>query len=128
MASDDLIIEVAGSSSLAQPARQALEECMKTYGEDVLREAGRLEASLHVGGGDPMITNSMIQEANLLGRRGHIQRRTPKSKHTFQLVSYAAAVVAGVFAGDIEKATGAIGFAVSATVGIVAFFLGRNDG
>ncbi|MGW1882791.1 hypothetical protein [Streptomyces sp. NPDC001970] len=128
MASDDLTIEVSGSSSLADPARQALEECMKAYGEDVLREASRLEESLHVGSGAPMITNSMIQEANLLGRRGHIQRRVPKLKHTMQLVSYAAAVVAGVFAGDLDKATGSIGFAVSATIGIAAFVLGRNDG
>jgi hypothetical protein len=128
VASDDLTIEVAGSSSLAPPARQALEECMKAYGEDVLREAGRLEASLHVGGGAPMITNSMVQEADLLGRRGHIQRPTPKFKHAMQLVSYAAAVVAGVFAGSMDTATGSIGFAVSATTGIIAFFLGRNDG
>lgn len=128
MASDDLTIEVAGSSSLAHPARQALEECLQAYGEDVLREAGRLEESLRVGTGAPMITNSMIQEANLLGRRGHIQRRIPKMKHAMQLVSYAAAVVAGVFAGNMDTATGSIGFAVSATSGIVAFFLGRNDG
>ncbi|MFC8282730.1 hypothetical protein [Streptomyces cyaneofuscatus] len=75
-----------------------------------------------------MITNSMIQEANLLGRRGHIQRRIPKMKHAMQLVSYAAAVIAGVFAGKMDTATGSIGFAVSATSGIVAFFLGRSDG
>ncbi|MBE9498332.1 hypothetical protein IHE61_05590 [Streptomyces sp. GKU 257-1] len=75
-----------------------------------------------------MITNSMIQEANLLGRRGHIQRRVPKTKHVMQLISYAAAVVAGVFAGNMDTAIGSVGFALSATAGIAAFFLGRNDG
>lgn len=100
---------------------------MKVYGEDVLREAGRLEASLHVGGGDPMITNSMVQEADIRGRRGQIQRPTPKFKHAMQLVSYAAAVVAGVFASNMDDAAGSIGFAISAPVGIIAFFLGRND-
>ncbi|MEV4189956.1 hypothetical protein [Streptomyces toxytricini] len=128
MASDDLTVEVAGSSSLAAPAKQALEECIKAFGDDVLREAGRLEASQHVGSGAPMITNSMIEEATLLGRRGHIAPRTPKLRHFLQVVSYASAVIAGVFAGKMDTAWGSIGFAVSAVVGIAAFFWGRSDG
>lgn len=128
VASDDLIVEVEGSSSLAPPAKLALEECVRQYGEDVLREAGRLEASMHVGGGAPMITNSMVQEANLLGRRGHIQRRVSRFKIFMQSVSYVAAVVAGIFAGDITTATGALGFVASAVIGTGAFYLGRNDG
>ncbi|GAA4857068.1 hypothetical protein [Kitasatospora terrestris] len=126
MASDDLTIEVPGSSSLAQPAREALEACLVEYGSDVLREAGRLEATMHVGPGAAMITNSMIQEANLLGRRGHIQPRTSKFKHFLTVTTYVAAAVGGAFAGNLNTPVGSIGFAASVIVGILALLAGRE--
>ncbi|MBQ0984929.1 hypothetical protein KBZ10_10450 [Streptomyces sp. F63] len=126
MASDDLDIQVAGSSSLVPDARQALEACVQRYGEDVLREAERIEASVHLGPGAPMVTSSMIQEADLVGRRGHIQPRVSKWKTSISVVPYIAAAMAGVFGENIGTPTGSIGFTASVLIGIFTFLAGRR--
>ncbi|WP_435057544.1 hypothetical protein [Streptomyces sp. bgisy060] len=126
MASDDLNIEVPGSGALPPDARAELEKCLKEFGVEIYGEASRLEAGLHIGSGPPVITSSFIQEAFLYGKRGHIQRPIPTSRHIFDGVSYAAAVVAGVFAGKLDTPTGSIGFAASLGIGVIAYFWGHK--
>ena len=128
VASDDLTIEVPGSGGLPPDARTELEICLKEFGIDVFDEANRLEVSFHIGSGPPVLTSSLIREAYLSGRRGHIQRPVPKMKHVTDVISYAAAAVAGVFAGKLDTPVGSIGFASSLVIGIVAYLAGRNNG
>ncbi|MEW1759930.1 hypothetical protein AB0393_25925 [Streptomyces cyaneofuscatus] len=126
MASDDLDIEVPGSGALPPDARRELEICLKEFGSDVYDEANRLEVSFHIGSGPPVVTSSLIREAYLYSKRGHIQPRVPFSRHIFDAVSYAAAAVAGVFAGRIDTPTGSIGFAASLGIGLIAYLIGRK--
>ncbi|WP_405891399.1 hypothetical protein OG612_06375 [Streptomyces sp. NBC_01527] len=126
MASDDLDIEVPGSGALPPDARAELEMCLKEFGIDVYDEANRLEVSFHIGSGPPVVTSSLIREAFLYCKRGHIQRPVPASRHFFDAVSYAAAIVAGVFAGKLGTPTGSIGFAASLVIGVIAYFVGRK--
>jgi hypothetical protein len=126
VASDDLGIEVPGSGALPPDARTELELCLAEFGVDVFDEANRLEVSFHIGSGPPIVTSSHVREAFLYCKRGHIQRPIPASKHFLDAISYAAAVVAGVFAGKLETRTGSIGFAASLVIGVVAYFVGRK--
>jgi len=126
VASDDLNIEVPGSGGLPPDARAELEISLKEFGTDVFDEANRLEVSFHIGSGPPVLTSSLVREAYLSGRRGHIQRPIPASKHVMDVVSYAAAAVAGVFAGRLSTPVGSIGFAASLVIGIVAYLAGRK--
>lgn len=107
-------------------ARTELEVCLKEFGADVYGEANRLEVSFHIGSGPPVLTSSLVREAYLSGRRGHIQRPVPPRKHIMDVLSYAAAAVAGVFAGKINTQVGSIGFAASLIIGIVAYLAGRK--
>ncbi|MGW4290225.1 hypothetical protein ACWEIK_25200 [Streptomyces sp. NPDC004673] len=126
MASDDITIEVSGSGALPRDARTELEITLKEFGVDVVDEANRLEVNFHIGSGPPVLTSSLIREAYLSGRRGHIQRPVPKMKYVTDVVSYAAAAVAGVFAGKLDTPVGSIGFAASLVIGIVAYLVGRK--
>ncbi|MCD9593533.1 hypothetical protein [Streptomyces sp. 8ZJF_21] len=126
MASDDLDIAVPGSGALPPDARAELEICLREFGTDVYDEANRLEVSFHIGSGPPIVTSSLIREAYLYCKRGHIQRPVPVSKHFFDAISYAAAAVAGVFAGRLDTPTGSIGFAASLGIGVIAYFVGRK--
>ncbi|MFD3502389.1 hypothetical protein [Streptomyces sp. NPDC058678] len=126
MASDDLNIEVPGSGALPPDARSELEICLKEFGIDVFDEANRLEVSFHIGSGPPVITSSLVREAYLSGRRGHIQRPVSVMKHLTDVISYAAAAVAGVFAGKLDTPVGSIGFAASVLIGIIAYLAGRK--
>ncbi|MFH9665928.1 hypothetical protein ACH4LQ_11735 [Streptomyces globisporus] len=126
MASDDLNIEVPGSGTLPADARTELEICLKEFGVDVFDEANRLEDSFHIGSGPPVVTSSLIREAFLYSKRGHIQRPVSSSRHFLDVVSYAAAAVAGVFAGKLDTPTGSIGFAASLVIGVIAYLVGRK--
>ena len=126
MASDDLNIEVPGSGALPPDARAELEISLKEFGIDVFDEANRLEVNFHIGSGPPVLTSSLVREAYLSGRRGHIQRPVPKMKYLTDIISYASAAVAGIFAGKLDTQLGSIGFAASLIIGIVAYLAGRK--
>jgi len=63
--------------ALKGPALTAFDEAVERYRADLFAEASRLEAALNSAGRAPEITSSMVQDADLLMRRGYAKR--PKS-------------------------------------------------
>jgi len=91
-----------GGEMLNPQAQAALTEATGRYAADLLAEAGRLEAVVNTSGGSPELTSSMIQDADLLLRRGYWK---PKKTWGIQAAQISAAVggFATGFLSDAEK-------------------------
>lgn len=80
---------------------QALAEYQKAvarYSEDLLSEAGRLEATSHTSAGNPEITSSMVRDADLLMRRGYLRPRKSRLLILAQVVSTVFGFLTGLLA------------------------------
>jgi hypothetical protein len=86
---------------LNEPAKNQLLSSCRRYIEELLREAGRLEADQNTTGGDPEITSSMINHAETVLRRAFVR---PK-KLPWIIACQIGAVVFSLLAGlllDLE--------------------------
>lgn len=72
------------------------------YVDDIVKEAGRLEAGAHSAAGDPEITSSMLADADLLLRRGYRRPRRRKLMTCAKIFSPVGGVLTGLLA-DFEK-------------------------
>lgn len=97
-----LSITTRQNLSLNAPAEGAVKVAVEKFTEDLLAEAGRLEAALNSSGANPEITSSMIQDAALLLRRGYAKPRKHWGTKVAQVVSAVGGVVTGLLA-DTEK-------------------------
>lgn len=118
----ELTIPDAATQYLNDQAKMTAKECVKGYADDVLKEAGRLEAAARSAGGGPEITSSMIKDADLLLRRGYRQRPRKPWLITAQVIAPIGGVVTG-FLGqtDFLKKPGLLGpFIAVLTITIAA--------
>jgi hypothetical protein len=93
------------------------------YGDDVLREAQRLEASQRATRGEPEITSTMISDADTLLRRAYVRPQRPPSTIALVVISYVGAIGAGVGATGLDAVWGQTLFLASAVGGIVSMAL-----
>lgn len=97
----DITIPDHAVKYLNAPAATKLKALVEAYCNDLLKEASRLEANIKTSSGDPEFTSSMIQDADLLLRRGYSR---PKQGRLFvgaQIVAPASGIVTG-FLADSE--------------------------
>jgi hypothetical protein len=74
---------------LNEPAKSRLRAAVEKYTNDLLEEAGRLEATVRTTQGNPEITSSIVGDADLYLRRGY---RKPKKSGWFTFVQIVQAV------------------------------------
>jgi hypothetical protein len=91
--------------SLTHLNQQAQEECRRAvdrYAQDLLREAGRLEATGRTAAGNPEITSSMVKDADLLMRRGYARRPKGVVMTIAQVMAPVSGAITGLLA-DMQK-------------------------
>jgi len=87
---------------LNEPAKAELRSAIGNFAEDLLEEAGRLEAAMRTTKGDPEVTSSMVRDADLLVRRGYRKVRKPRWLVLAQIVVIASTFTTGVLL-DFQK-------------------------
>jgi hypothetical protein len=125
--SDELRIMVVGAAALPNASRAALEKAVTDYGARLLEDATRIEKARRLDPGAPMITDTTIALADLNARNGQLRRPRSGKQQVLSVIAYAAAFASGGFAGYIAKPVGAIGFAICAVLGVLAYVGNRND-
>jgi hypothetical protein len=86
------------------PARDQLISSVTAYVDEVLTEAGRLEAGINTTGRNPEIVSSMISDAVLLLERGYKTPRVSNWTKFFQIISVVSSALFGIMF-DYEKIT-----------------------
>ena len=113
--------------NLPADARQELDRVIEGLCQRVVDEADRLAAGRDEGTGREPITPADVRRAAryLEGMPGLV--RLSAGERAYQGSSYLAAIVVGYFVNNIDKAWGAIGFAVVTGIGIVTYALGLQE-
>lgn len=113
--------------NLPADARQELDRVIEDLCQSVVDEADRLATDRDEGTGREPITPADIRRAAryLEGMPGPV--RLSARERSYQGVSYLSAIIAGYFVNNIDKAWGAIGFAVVTGIGIVTYTLGLEE-
>lgn len=98
------------------------ETAITQFAEDLLRESGRLEAASKSTDGNPEITSTMVNDANILLRRGYV--RQPKKPYLIasQLIATLGGFLVGLLA-DMDKLKDAltlVAFVILLTITITA--------
>jgi hypothetical protein len=92
----------SSTETLNPPAQTALSEAVSRYATDLLAEAGRLEAVVNTSGKPPELTSSMIQDADLLLRRGYSKPKKTRGLQAAQILAAVGGFLTG-FLTDAEK-------------------------
>lgn len=77
-------------NGFSQNARDQLQHVTNEYVTDVIEEANRLEATRSNSGKPPEVTSSMVDDANVLVRRGLIQS---KGNYKLKILRISAAIL-----------------------------------
>jgi hypothetical protein len=118
---DELRLHLPGVGQLRPPARAKLEELALERTARALGEAGRLEAEWRSDpGAEPEITARDIADAFRFADRVAPKKLSLRQR-VFDVVAFAAAFIGGVFGNAITTPVGAVGFAISVVVGVVAY-------
>ncbi|MGH3821993.1 MAG: hypothetical protein ACRDRA_04015 [Pseudonocardiaceae bacterium] len=115
------------AQDLPADAGQELDRVMQLLSQRVVDEAGRLAAERAEGSGPEPITPADIRRGARYVQGGPGVSRLSMRERAYQGASYLGAIVAGYFANNIDKAWGAIGFTVVASIGILAYALGIEE-
>jgi hypothetical protein len=106
-------------SHLNTAAKPRFEQKCQGYAKDLLDEAGRLEASSHSGTGEPEITSTMIEDADIHIRRGYRKSKRPWWLIPVQLSSYLTAIFIGPAYENLAEDNGPFIFAGLVLLGVV---------
>jgi hypothetical protein len=98
-----------------------LARALTSYANDLLQEAGRLEASQRSSSGSPEITSSMLTDANVLLRRGYRRRRRGWDSFAADVLSYFSTLFAGVSLTSLTSDWGPYVFVGSFVVAVLGF-------
>ena len=119
---DEVKLTLLGSSRLPDLAHQKLLDVLSEFGNDVIAEAGRLEARWRTdSAGEPEITSRDVTDAATISHRAPPTKKPDTRYRVLDATAFAAAFVGGVFGNNISTPVGAVGFAVCAFIGVVAF-------
>ena len=113
--------------SFSDVARQEFEGKLVEYGERLLQEAQRLEATNRGSAGEPEITAQMVRDADYFLKRGYVRPRPAKWVVGLEILSYGAAVVAGIGGSTLGDAWGVVTFLVAFVVGVVSLATIRSQ-
>jgi hypothetical protein len=91
----DIRVSDEATKYLNTKALAELRRAVEAYAQDLLSEAGRLEADTTATSGDPEITSTMVRHADLLLRRAY---RRPRRK-PFIVFSHIVATVGAFLSG-----------------------------
>jgi hypothetical protein len=123
---DELGVIVAGVSDLHEATHRALAEALANHGRALLNEASRLEAAANPGLAPPLITPTMIHDADTLRRIGYAQTGKANDRRNWMLGSLAATFVSGFFTNNLTEPWGAIGFVICGAIALVCFNKGSQ--
>lgn len=87
---------------LKEPAGREYSDAVHRYAKDLLREADRLEAANRGASCQPEITSTMVQDADILLRRGYTKRPKKPFLIGTQIVATLGSLVTGLLI-DAEK-------------------------
>lgn len=90
-------IEIADSKleNLSDSANDQLKAISKKHIEDILDEAGRLEASRNGSGNNPEITAAIINDAVEFTKKYRFSKRKPGRKIILQILAFITTVLTG---------------------------------
>jgi len=118
---DELRLTLPGSARLPELARQKLEDVLTESGNDVLAEASRLESRWRTdSSGEPEITSRDVADAATIAHRAPTKKANTRFR-ALDATAFVMAFVGGVFGNNITSPVGAVGFAVCAFIGVIAF-------
>lgn len=83
---------------LNSDAKDALVESGLRYSRDVISEALRLESTAGSSSGNPQVTSGIIEDADLVLRKGYKKPRRSRWLKIAQVVSIVSTFIAGVLA------------------------------
>ena len=118
----DINVPDTATAHLNTPAIAEFRLAIGQYAEDLLREAGRLEAASKSTSGNPEITSTMVKDANTLLRRGYARQPKKPLLIVSQLIATVGGFVTGLLA-DMDKlkdASTLVMFVILLTVTITA--------
>jgi len=118
----DLIVPEGKLKHLNVQAHERLQGALSQYADDLLAEAGRLEANMNAGSGTPQITSAMVRDAELLLRRGLTRPAQHWSLRLLKIVSTASAVITGLMADKdyLANQTHLVYFVIALTVTVAS--------
>lgn len=100
---DSVTIPAEATRYLNVQARVELNAATTRYAEDLVKEAGRLEANARGVAGDPEITTTMIHDAEMVLRRGYSRQQSRSVLVTScQVIAIVGGIATGLLA-DMEK-------------------------
>jgi hypothetical protein len=118
---DEFELSLRGYGRLAPPARAKVREVLEARGERALSEAARLESEWRGDPGDqPEITARDVSDAFRLMDRIAPRKKT-RRQQSCDVTAFASAFFGGVFGNNISTPVGAVGFAICALIGILAY-------
>lgn len=114
-----------GAEELAGFTAQAatdLENAVRKYKLDLLREISRIEASQNTGGGGPEVTSAMVHDAELVYSRGPRYRRKKGWLIFFKVVAVASIFISGMMADSdfLKTYSHIVMFLIASTVAIIS--------
>jgi hypothetical protein len=116
--------------NLSTTAKTEISKVSKSYIEDVLDEASRIEESRRTTNGNPEITAAIINDAVVFAKNYGIRKKKPKKQIFMQILAFVASTfTGGLFDTDKFKDTGyVLLFLVIFLVAVVAtVYLILND-
>ncbi|WP_148308150.1 hypothetical protein [Actinoplanes friuliensis] len=124
---DHLPVVVTGASDLHDATHKALAEALVKHGRVLLNEASRLEAAANPGLAPPLITPTMIHDADTLQRIGYAQPGKADDRRNWMLCSLLATFVGGHFTNNLTESWGAIGFVICGAAALICFNKGSQS-
>lgn len=92
--------------NLSPTAKTEISKVSKSYIEDVLDEASRIEESRRTNNGNPEITASIINDAVFFAKNYGIRKKKPKKQIFMQILAFVASTfTGGLFDTDKFKDT-----------------------
>ena len=81
--------------NLSPTAKTEISKVSKSYIEDVLDEASRIEESRRTTNGNPEVTASIINDAVVFAKNYGIRKKKPKKKIFMQILAFVASTLTG---------------------------------
>lgn len=117
-----LDIDDKSQKGFNDPAKASLKKATLQFAEELIKESNRIEASRNPASGDPQVTSSMVDDANVLVRRGLGRPRKKPGVKLFRIVAAVLSLVVGFTydAAKLQDKTYMLIFVILVAVAIIA--------
>ncbi|MFZ3568170.1 hypothetical protein ACOKM5_14565 [Streptomyces sp. BH097] len=121
---DELRVVVPGSDGLLGPTKDALEASVTKYGQELLREAQRLESLNRANTGPAQVTVRDVRDAEIIKTRNLTPPKKDMATQILWVIASASGIATGWFGNQTQETWGVIGFFVCGATMVVTGLLG----